>query len=283
MLRNVIIMLVSTGIVLWNYYLFKRQENPTPKARRVALWVLIIWLLTTFIPNIPIILFPLTPSVKGRVISAETKQPIANCNIKAYWQDMSATLAGGHWETYHQFITKTDEQGEFQIPRYFRLLGLYGFFPLMLTRYEGIRIVAYTHGFAFSAGEINRSEHGQVEKTLEMSKNLNPEYFTENIWSLGMYLNSHNKSRKMADEDKTYLLEDFHYYYERIESVIPKSNSKRFEQGLISFASAFKKYGDTKKAIEVYQRLGREFPESLSFANNEIENLKIEINKSGVK
>lgn len=281
MLRNVIILLVSLCIVLLNLYVFKWQKNTSSLTRKVAISLLVIWLLTTFLPNIPVILFPLTPAVKGRVISAETKQPIANCNIKANWQDMSASLAGGHWETYHQFITKTDDKGEFQIPRYVKLLGLYGFFPLMLTRYEGIRIVAYTHGFTFSQYEIYRSEHGRVEKIIEMSKNLNPEYFTDNIWSLGGYLDSHNKPRKMTDEDKAYLLEDFRYHYERMESVIPKSNSKKYKQTLISFASAFDKFGDKEKAIEVFQRIGMEFPESFNFANNEIENLKIEIKKSG--
>lgn len=274
MLRNIIIILVSAGIISWNYYVFKRQESPAPTAKKVAMTLLIIWLLTTFLPNIPVLIFPFTPAIKGRVINQETKQPVANCNIKAHWQDMSATLAGGHWETYHQFITKTDEKGEFQIPRYVKILGLYGFFPLILTRYEGIRIVAYTHGFAFSQDEINRSEHGRVEITVEMYKNINPEYFTDRIWSLGRYLDSHNKPRKLTRDDKIYLLEDFHYHYERMETVIPKSDSKKFELELISFASAFDKFGDKKKAIEVFQRIGREFPESFSFANSEIEKLK---------
>jgi len=137
------------------------------------------------------------------------------------------------------------------------------------------------NGFAFSHDEINRSEHGRVEKTVEMYKNLTPEYFTDNIWSLGRYFDSHNKPCGVTMEDKIYLLDDFRYQYDRMETVIPKSDPEKFKNALISFASAFDNFGDKEKAIEVFKRIKREFPASAAFADQETEQLRNAINKRG--
>lgn len=291
MLRNVIIILVSMAVIGWNIYVFKNRKQFTFAKKNFALGLLVLWLITMFILNIPIILSPLSPAIKGKIVNSETNLPIANCNIKAYWQVMSASVGGGASQTYHQVITKTDEKGEFKISRYPKVLGMFGFFPFMIiSHYDGIRIIAYTHGFAYELKEldkfeptpnlleaVSRSRPDVIEKTIKLGKNLTPDFYTgysEGIWGLGGLFHSYNMYGIVTEEDKKYLLADFHYYYKYIQEVFNKSEPDKFKTALITFASAFKNFGDNEKAIEVYQRIKRDFPDSADFADNEIEQLK---------
>jgi hypothetical protein len=243
----------------------------------------VIWSLSTFIFNIPVILSPLTPAISGRVINAETKQPVANCNIKAYWQIESGTPQGGHWETYHQIITKTDEKGEFQVPRYMKALGLYGLFPIIMSHYGGIKIIAYTHGFKYGLTKIERSQSGpaiiepsqptSINRTILMEKSRPPD-LTYDIFNLDRIFELNNQPRGKTSEDNKYLLDDYHYYYDRMHTIFNTSNTKDVKSAYIVFASAFERFGDKKTAIDAYQLLKREFPESANFADREIDELK---------
>jgi hypothetical protein len=173
MLRNVIIILASIAVVAWNIYVFRNRKKFSFTKKNYAVGLLVLWLLTTFILNAPVILSPMSPSIRGTVISEETKQPIANCNIKAYWQVMTAGPGGGDTrDTYHQIITKTDGKGEFQLPRYPKVLGLYGFLPIIMTQYDGIRIVAYIHGYGYSQEDVDRLQSSPFEATINMYKNI---------------------------------------------------------------------------------------------------------------
>lgn len=290
MLRNVIIILISMAVIGWNIHVFKNRKQFTFAKKNFAIGLLVLWLITTFIFNIPIILSPLSPTIKGKVVNSETNLPIANCNIKAYWQVMSASVGGGASQTYHQVITKTDENGEFQIPRYPKVLGLFGLFPfLIISHYDGIRIIAYTHGFSYELIELDKfgptpnvlealSRLGPdvIEETIKLGKKLTPGFYNgyRDIWGLEGLFNSYNMHRIVTEDDKRYLLADFHYYYKYIQEVFSKSEPDKYESALITFASAFKKFGDNEKAIEVYQRIKKDFPGSADFADNEIKRLE---------
>lgn len=283
MARNIIIILASLSIVIWSLYVLKKRKIFSFTTKNFALGLLLLWFLTTFLFNIPLILSPLTPAINGTVIDAVTKRPIATCNIKAYWQFESGTPAGRHFETYHQFITKTDEKGKFQVPRYIKVLGLYGFFPIIVSRYGGIKIVAYTHGFKFVYGGvapyssmptiIEPSQPAAVSEVIKMEKS-HPSYLMDDLYNLKEIFRTENIPPGPTAEDKKYLLEEYNYYYERIGSIFKNSKTKEIESVLFVLANAFKEFDHKERAIEVYQRLKKEFPESATFVDQELDQLK---------
>ena len=155
MTRNIIIIMVSFGIVGWNLFIFKRRVIFSKTTRNIALVMLVLWVPTTLLPNIPILLSPLSPAIHGQVIDAETKQPITDCNIQAYWQTETFFIAGGHWEAYKSFHTKTNSQGEFAIPRYQKALSVYFIYPCIITRYSGVNIFTYDYGHRYNEISIS--------------------------------------------------------------------------------------------------------------------------------
>lgn len=282
MTRNLIILLMSSGFVSWCIYILKNRKAFSSTSKRITAVLFIIWLLIIFLPNIPVVLHPLSPLVKGKVVDAITNEPITNCNIKAYWEIESATPQGGHWQTYYQYATKTDSKGEFQLPRHLKVLSNYGLFPLP-SYYGGVRIFAFTHGYKHSGSGVEHMLteaekkaylYPQIESiTIKMDKSA-VSYLMSDISSLAYSLKSSNMPHELTSEDKKYLHDDYLYYYERVPSIFNSLGRKEMESVLISFASAFKEYGNSSKAIEVYEQIKSVFPESGSFADQEIKQLR---------
>jgi len=240
-----------------------------------ALWVFMIAL-----PNIPFFLSPFTPPIHGSVIEARTNQPIANCNIKAYWEIETISLAGGHWESYQQFETKTNAQGEFLIPRRFKVLSVFGFLPALevVSHHNGTRVLAYSHGYSYSEDKIERQQQGKSWQTTElMVKMFQPTdtYLREVISSLEAKFESWNiPSRILSDEDKEFLKEDYRHNYGLFIAMIKDEKSKEINSALFNFASSLRRLDDYRAAIEVYQKLKNDYPDDAKYVEHVIEQLK---------
>jgi len=284
MIRNLIIILLSAGIVAWSVYVLKGRKYLSKPTKTIASIIFVIWLATIGIPNIPVLLAPLSPPIHGSVVDAKTGKLIINCNIKAYWEIEELIFPGVHRETYQQYTTKTDAQGIFNIPRRLKVLSIYGLFPIIADHYDGIWILAYTHGYSYSRQKINQSQQRgslyPVDVTIKMGRHT-PEHFTDDIYNLEFELTKY-PGREGTKEDENFLLEDVSYNYSHFNNIFQYATFDQIKSALIYFASSFSTYGDNNKAIEIYKRLKYEYPESTGFANREIEQLQRNIKNSGV-
>jgi hypothetical protein len=278
--RNIIIILISSIVVPWCIYVIKGRKFLGAGVVMTSYAISALWVLMIVLPNVPFLLSPFTPPIHGQVIDAESNQPLANCNIKAYWEIETISIAGGHWETYQQFITKTNAQGEFHIPRRIKVLTIWGFLPALevTSHYNGTKVLAYAHGFSYSFDKIDRQTIRKSWQPVEMMIRMykpSEMYLLDKVYSLKSEFKSWNvPSGIITDEDQEFLLEDYRYNYRLFTSLIKDEKSKKNESTLIDYASSLKKLGDHKTAIEVYQKLKNDYPESAQFADQEIEILK---------
>lgn len=278
--RNILIILSSSIIIPWCIYVIKGRKSLGGGTVTIAYTVMALWGLMVALPNIPFLLSPFSPPIHGQVIEARTDRPIVNCNIKAYWEIETISIAGGHWESYQQFETKTNAQGEFLIPRRLKVLSVFGFLPALeiVSHHNGTRVLAYSHGYSYSEVKIERQKQGISWKPLKLVIKMNKPsetYLREVINSLESKFESWNiPSRTLSDDDKKFLLEDYRYNYGLFAAMIKDEKSKDNKLTLIDFSSSLKRLGDNKTAREVYQKLKNDYPESAQFADQEIEILK---------
>lgn len=250
----------------------------------IALWLFMIGL-----PNIPFIISPFTPPIHARVVEARTNLPIANCNIKAYWELEEIGIAGGHWESYQQFVTKSNAQGEFIIPRRLKVLSVFGFLPALeiVSHHNGIRVLAYAHGYSYTEAKIERQNLGNLWQASELTIKMyapSEAYLREQIYSLESKIKSWNiPSGILSDEDKMFLKEDYRHNYVLFNQLVKGEKSKENKSALITHASSLESLGDYETALEAYQKLKNDYPDSAQFADQEIEMLQRNLVRGSLK
>lgn len=277
--RNIIIILVSAIILPWCIYVHKARKSLSGGTIAAGYAIMALWVIMVGLPNIPVLIAPFSPPIHGRVVDV-TNQPVANCNIKAYWEIETIGLAGGHWESYQQFITKTNTHGDFHIPRRLKALSLYGLLPALeiASHYNGIKILAYAHGYSYSFDKIDREKQRGAWQPLDMSIRMykpSDTYLRDKILSLKSEFKSWNVPRgEITDEDKEFLLEDYRYNYGLFITTIKGEKSKENKSALIVYASSLSRFGDNRSAIGILLKLKNDYPDSSKFADQEIEELK---------
>jgi hypothetical protein len=75
---------------------------------------------------------------EGKVIDAETKQPIEGAVVHGSWSKLHATVGGAVGEYYDSYEMLTDRNGEFKIPG----KGL-----LILSRIDGMTLTIFKAGY----------------------------------------------------------------------------------------------------------------------------------------
>jgi len=263
-------------IISWCVYVYKNRDSQGSSTKSTASIIMVFWTVLIGLPNIPVLLMPFSPPIHGHV----TNQPSSGCNIKAYWVIEEIGLAGGHTETYKQFSTKTDAQGNFVIPRRIKALTVLGFLPALqlASYYGGINILAYAYGHPYTFERLEGSKQLLSLTPLKLSMNLMPpasEYLRSKMFDLGLKFDTWNSPRGvLTDEDKEYLLKDKVFIFSNFKEIFTGADPKEIYSALIRLGSGLGDYGDYKTAIDVFQKLKNEFPEATKFADREIEQLK---------
>jgi len=82
-----------------------------------------------------------TPPIEGRVIDATTGEPLENVVVSAQWVESSPTFGGDVSKTFHSFVTVTDKEGRYKIPKK-RSFHMYSLIPLIIdgSKFERIDI-----------------------------------------------------------------------------------------------------------------------------------------------
>lgn len=283
--RNVIIILISLIILPWCIYVHRSRKSLGGGTIAAGYIVFALWAFMVGLPNIPVLIAPFSPPIHGKVFDAETNKPLVNCNIKAFWGIEELGIAGGHWESYQQYVTKTNAQGEFQIPRRMKILSLNGFLPAlqMASHYDGTKVLAYAHGYSYSLEKINVEKQRGAWKQIDLSISMfspSQAYLREIISTLESQLESWNVPRKiLTDEDKKFLAEDYRYNFGLFTTLVKDKKSKENQATLIHYASSLSRLGDNKTAIEAYESLQDDDPDAARYIKLRIEELKRDLQR----
>ena len=279
MTRSVIIIVFSVFILGFSVSVFRNWKLAGEKERLIAVIIIIIWSIMVGLPNIPIFISPFSPPINGTVYDSATKQPIADCYIKANWKIEEIGLAGGHWGTNYQYVTKTNSKGEFHIPRRLKVFNLSGFLPAfeVFSGYNGLTIYAFAKGYVYASQDISRESqflsYRPVTMTLYPSRPY-PEYFTS-LNGLKSELATNNvQYGVLTEEDSDFLKEDNEANYAQFSTIYRDAMPEEVVSSLYRFARKFEEFAEFSKAIEVYQRITVEFPNEAEKANRELERLR---------
>lgn len=291
LIRNVIIIVVSAGIVFWCLYVFIKQRNFSSFTKKTTFGLGLLWLLTTFFPNIPIVSSPLTPQIKGKIIDTETKQPVASCNIKAYWEVETHSLVGATTKSYHMFHTNTDANGHFEIPKYQKILGLYGFFPLVLSnQFSGMHIVAYDYSHKYKLISVDKENLVWTSTTvndqniqfvangivIRIETLASPSAFIENITDLELNVLS-SLQRSKVDSDVKFLVNGVDY----LGKYLIKLDCSIYKNGMLPrYSKLVEELGDIDQSIKVREIGMVACRKEAEYENLEISRLK-QLKKKG--
>lgn len=283
-MRGDIVILIISVFIVGFFIIMKRRKTepqqgwlvsvaPRRPAQNFSNILFVIWLIAIFLPNVPVLVAPLTPAIQGKVIDAETKEPLKNINIKIGWQVGYRTIAGGPPVIYRTYSTKSNENGEFQIPRVFKPLSILAF-PLFYRAYEGIRILAYGYDYEFKM-------IWPKERVIMLSMNLikNEKNFLENIlkvyWegisSFGPYIEEESY-KNVTIEEKRFMMNAYSYFEKRF----PNANYYEDKSYFGRLANTFDNLKEPVEAIKINQLIIQKYPSSVSaeIAKKDIERLE---------
>jgi len=188
-------------------------------------------------------------SIKGKVVDAETGQPMKGVNVRAGWVTGYADPGGGHFKTFKVYATKTDANGDFVLPRTIKLK-----IPI-IERYQGVNMLIYEHGYVCQ--EIVRRawlEGGKIKYyQIALRTIKNDEEFNENLRRLSYHLSS--------DIDKYYdlkfVVDDFKIFFEKYP------DSRFVEENYWKLAGFYEReMKDYQSALRVNEEFVKKFPKS---------------------
>lgn len=272
--RNLIILTGMLAVAIYFAHIFFRKWKGLSGGERFyQIGLLVLWLIMIGFPNFPVLLSLFTFPIKGKVIDYTTNRPIANCNIIASWEVQTAFLVGGGKDIYHQYITKTDANGEYNIPRYMKALSIIDI-GIISNEYGGVHVVAYTHGYDIGASGID--EHDEPSSFEMKLSQTNPEYVDHTISTLEAVFNSKNYKKReigrhlsygilsydeITQDDKRYILEECKLFDSKLKEY---ASTHRYKQTLIAMENLgryFDKLGEFNAAKDVKRRTKELFPE----------------------
>lgn len=274
MTRNVVIICFCVFVTLWNVYLKKSELFSALPLKFIARALLVFCIFAIFIPNIPVVYSLYTEPIKGKVVDSTTNMPIANCNIIASWDIQSIVVPfGSDKYTYHQYITKTDTNGEYIIPRHMKPLSI---IEMVLIRngFGGVGIVAYTHGYSLGASGID--EHGNKSSFDMRLHKPGPEYVSHTISTLEAIFNSKNYKKRefgrrlsygimsyeeITQEDKRYILEECRIFDARLKELVKTHRYRDTMNAMEALSQYYEKLGDIAAAEDVKKRTKELFPD----------------------
>lgn len=264
----VMILLFTVLVILLNLIVLQFRKKLPAVIKVISVLFLCFWIATILIPSLLFLIPPYTPTIKGRVIDAETGKPLANINIKAGWRSATAEPVS----RYKSYSTATNETGAFYLPLALKVPSFFA--PPFIYWYDGIDILAYSHDYKFSWKRIDRNkEFKPVELAMEPS--VNDEDYFENVRELSRHISYlttvelFEKKDDLTSDERNFIIEARRLF----EKKFPESNLA--EDNLLELSGLYGRAGDHIQEIGVLQEIIERFPSSKTaeFAEYEINRL----------
>lgn len=204
---------------------------------------LIVWSITVYVPPI-----------KGRVVDAETGKPMKGVNVRAGWVTGYADPGGGSFRTFKVYAAKTDENGEFILPRTIKLK-----IPI-IERYQGVNMLIYEHGYSAlykeTTGNTSYLSTGQyIQKIYDHFIHIklprlksDKEYF-RNLEKVYLWMS-------VVGEDLQFLIGERRSF----SKIFPQS--PLLDENQLTLAGYYVRIKDYPSAIKEYEKLIKECPNS---------------------
>jgi hypothetical protein len=143
MLGNIIILAIAIGLLYFVIKVFGSNLKYKPLYCIAALFSGLVLIFTIIVPNIDFVKSPVTPSIHGKLIDAETKQPISNASVLVTYYYEYSIFMSLKTKVTRQFIITTQNNGGFNVGTRLRYLSLHfpcSYVPL-ITRQSGGRFI----------------------------------------------------------------------------------------------------------------------------------------------
>lgn len=207
------------------------------------------------------------PSIKGRVVDAETGKPMKEVNVRAGWVTSYVDPGGGSSRTFKVYAIKTDGNGEFTLPKVIKLK-----IPV-IEIFQGINMLIYEHEYKRQYIERRAWRKGGKIKYyhIALEKIKDDEEFNKNLWKVKNFLFISLSSETYRPNDIKFIINGLKMFFEKYpESQFLEENYRR----LTGFYEQKKK--DYKAALKLNEEFVRKFPNSpiLSRVKEDIQRLK---------
>lgn len=240
----------------------------------ISLWSIVllisgfvIWIIS--FTDIPLDVFPVRyiPSIKGKVIDAETKAPIKGVNVRAAWVTAYLNPGGSGSRTFKVYLTKTDQNGEFILPRFIK------FKIPIIEVYQGVDMLIYEHRYVCQNIERRSWREGGRIKYYHINLKLikNDEEFSKNLDKLSGEFFYWKKNKTYKSYDVQFILDDFKIFFEEYP------NSPLIEEEYRNLGNFYEiELKDYKLALKIYEDFMQKFPNSskLNWVKDDIRTLK---------
>ncbi len=272
--RNIIILAGMLAVAIYFALIFSRKWKSFSGGERFfQIGLLVLWLIIIGVPNFPVLFSLFTFPIEGKVIDSTTKKPIANCNIIASWETQTVFIAGARNDTYHQYITKTDANGKYQIPRYIKPLSIIDI-GIIRNGFGGVYIAAYIHDYSPSVTGFDFREE-RTALDLELHET-NPEYVDHYISKLEAIFNSKNyKKMKIGQhlsygimsydeiykDDKRYILDECRLLDTKLREHVKTNKYRDTMLSMEALGRYYEKLGELEAAADVRKRTNEIFPD----------------------
>lgn len=236
----------------------------------VVLALSVLPILFFIVINIPVIISPLTAELHGKVIDAETKKPLAGINVKAGWYASTVSVGGGYGEYYKLFKTKTDNNGEFVLPRGLKALNVYG--PLGIRKFDEVNVIIYPSGYDY---KVERTHYTNENKhTIALEKVKTDKEFLDNILNYyhRLFLMHKGSGDEISDPDEKKWLKNAYYQFKK---TYPQHSyeDQQYLQKITNILEAIKE----PDCVYILQKILVKYPNNASltwYAKNNLDALK---------
>jgi hypothetical protein len=144
------------------YWDFKNCQNPTRCVMKKTIFIIFMILFWTFVPrSYASWMFYNKPEYKGKVIDAETKEPVEGVVVSVYYKTNTYNIAGGGTRVIHTKETLTDVNGEFVIPSYTTIFSPF-------TTSDAAGFIIYKPGYGGYPSVIDLCKNPELYFSVEM-------------------------------------------------------------------------------------------------------------------
>lgn len=212
------------------------------------------------------------PSIKGRVVDAETGKPMKEVNVRAGWVTSYANPWGGSSRTFKVYAIKTDGNGEFVLPKVIK------FKIPVIEIFQGISLLAYEHEYVsqyFSSWDWRLGKKVKYYD-VELKKIKDDEEFNENLDKLRGQLFYKLSSNTYKYQDLKFMVDDFEIFFEKYP------DSRFLEDNYRRLAAVYRidmvDIGDHESAIKWSEEFIKRYPNAptpiISRVKEDIERFK---------
>ena len=269
------IFLITVFVIGLSWLAFRFRNKVPWLVRVLVILIFIGWFIDILIPNIPLLISPMTPAIKGKVFDAETQKPLANVNIKVAWPLHNVGPGGGGGFIINRtYSTKSDEHGEFTIPRRWKPLSRW-VFPLGFSNYAGIEMISYSYDYEIKEiwpkGRVIELPMKPIKNEKSFFENILKIYW-EGVSRMGLYIKDSYKN--VTPDERNFFVSAYPYFEKRFPNANYAALKDKAYVGQI--AVMFDNLREPMEAIRFNQLIIEKYPSSTAarLAARDIEQLK---------